>query len=733
MATLQFILYIGILLYSVYSAAVYLARRSGNKSQFKELQHAEPVRSLDPEEQADIQPFLVVPQSRHKKVELVSPSVYPLEGAYIRHGLQTSQGGKTEHDTLGGVDVVFPYDARDYLEEHNRAEVVLTRKFAIVVRLNGEFDLRGGRERAHEQQRQDHQWANGKVGDLAGGLVAMEEIGHENDNPDLEDPEIKDITRVRLLGQRDETPAEAGTRGSASWGWAFLLGLVAGILLLIAGHNDHPAYWYIPAGLLLLVSLWLVWRPLRIPAPQKINRVQGKLALVSLPNPSNAAVVSQQLFLGDKFALQIPPHWAEHASIPPDRNITLEMRVSDYSVVSFGRKLSIDAEEQKFPTIRWGQHLAMLIIGVLITLGAWWSSDSIRTDLAHAKSLLSPEGTQDYQDPQVLLGNLPRPGTMVHIKGSARCQIAEPAGDTPPNIDCRHLRWGGLPLQVADVQPDKELVSQATGESLQAHGNAMLDLMVQMQAVRSHDGGYNPYAPRVSLQIISNLTDFVLFVDKLCTDNKHVSTCNHLRETLGEDVLVGKQKMGSWDKLLTAAKNGDLKKDEDDNAIARKQTVSSIRDDLGALAAPRLQAFYAPSLTEALHSQQGGVILATGEDYSSPDGQNDGMIPTELSSRNWIQGWETYRRLGTEEGERALDVTGLLVASGHDKSGTPELFIDPHLNPGNVEPALARLITLAIGVLLILVHGIMFLVLLRRNKARAEAIQSYLSGNAVIA
>jgi len=732
MATLQIILYIGLLLYSGYSVVVYMARRSGNKSQFKALQHTEPIRTLSADEQADIQPFLIVPQSRHKKVDLVSPSVYPLEGAYIRHGLETSQGGKTEHDTLGGVDVVFPYDAKNYLEAHNHAEVVLTRKFAIVVRLNGEFDLKGGRERALEQQRQDHQWANGKVGDLAGGLVAMEEIGHENDNPEQEDTEARDITRVRLLGQRDETPAEAATRGSVSWGWAFLLGLVAGILLLIAGHNSHPAYWYIPAGLLLLVSLWLVWRPLRIPAPQKINRVQGKLAVVSLPNPNNAAVVSQQLFLGDKFALQIPPHWSEHASIPPDSSVTLEMRVSDYSVVSFGRKLSIDAEEQKFPTVRWGQHLAMLIIGALIMLGAWLFSDSLRTDLAHAKSVLSSAGPHDYQDPQTLLGHLPQPGTMVHIKGNARCQIEEPEGDMPPDIDCRHLRWGGTPIQVADVQPDEELISQAAGKNLQARGNAMLDLMVQMQAARTGNGGYNPYASRVSLQIINNLTDFVLFVDKLCTDNKHVSTCNHLRETLGEDLLVGRQKMGSWDKLLTAAQNGELKKGEDDKAIARKQTVNSIRNDLGELAAPRLQAFYAPSLKKALHSQQGGVILATGEDYSGPEGKDDRIVPTDMSSRNWIQSWKTYRSLGTAEGERPLDITGLLVASGHDKAGTPELFINPHLTPDNVEPALVRLGTLAIGVLLILVHGVMFLLQRRRRTARATAIQHHLTGSGMI-
>ncbi|MCR2660489.1 hypothetical protein NSP18_24395, partial [Salmonella enterica] len=69
------------------------------------------------------------------------------------------------HDTLGGVDVVLPYDARDYLREDNQAEVVMTEKFAIVVALNGEFDLAGGREREARRQKQNQQWSSGKLGE----------------------------------------------------------------------------------------------------------------------------------------------------------------------------------------------------------------------------------------------------------------------------------------------------------------------------------------------------------------------------------------------------------------------------------------------------------------------------------------------------------------------------------------------------------------------------------------
>ncbi|KAG1244676.1 hypothetical protein G6F65_021664 [Rhizopus arrhizus] len=70
------------------------------------------------------------------------------------------------HDTLGGVDVVLPYDARDYLLEDNQAEVAMTEKFAIVVALNGQFDIAGGRDRDLRRQKQGQQWSGGKVGAL---------------------------------------------------------------------------------------------------------------------------------------------------------------------------------------------------------------------------------------------------------------------------------------------------------------------------------------------------------------------------------------------------------------------------------------------------------------------------------------------------------------------------------------------------------------------------------------
>ncbi|WYX50743.1 hypothetical protein WJ977_29135 [Achromobacter xylosoxidans] len=154
-----------ILVWSVISAITYMARRSGNKGALRELkQEGQPLRRLSAQEQALVQPFLVRPAKPTQSVALLNDGVFPLRGAFVRHGLESGHGAATMHDTLGGVDVVLPYDARDYLREDNQAEVVMTEKFAIVVALNGEFDLAGGREREARRQKQNQQWSSGKLG-----------------------------------------------------------------------------------------------------------------------------------------------------------------------------------------------------------------------------------------------------------------------------------------------------------------------------------------------------------------------------------------------------------------------------------------------------------------------------------------------------------------------------------------------------------------------------------------
>ncbi len=235
-----------ILVWSVISAITYMARRSGNKGALRELkQEGQPLRRLSAQEQALVQPFLVRPAKPTQSVALLNDGVFPLRGAFVRHGLESGHGAATMHDTLGGVDVVLPYDARDYLREDNQAEVVMTEKFAIVVALNGEFDLAGGREREARRQKQNQQWSSGKLGAMQ-NVVDAEDVTADGAGqaPDAQaEHEFAEAMRVEILSQREETPAEIAWRRPAGIAfWPAMLWLAAFVCLGVAAAGGGMAW-----------------------------------------------------------------------------------------------------------------------------------------------------------------------------------------------------------------------------------------------------------------------------------------------------------------------------------------------------------------------------------------------------------------------------------------------------------------------------------------------------------
>ncbi|GAB2903123.1 hypothetical protein GCM10027046_35520 [Uliginosibacterium flavum] len=727
MQTLQLILFIGLALYSIYSAITYALRRSDNKGALNELKaHGKPHRGLSAEEKSLLQPFLVDPAKPGKIVSLLNENVYELFGEFVRHGLHVSNGGETMHDTLGGVDVVLPYDARDFISIGNRAEVVLTEKFALVITLNQNFDLAAGRERAQQEQAQQHQWNAGQSGELAGGLNSQTEAAASADT---------DIGSVRLISQRNETPAEAAVRAHPGWGGIPLLILIpAFILLTIAGYADAIWLYLAPALTLFALALWLIWRPRSPASPQKVNRVEGTLTVVSLQSPSNSNVVSSQLFLGDKFPLVLPEHWKQRATVPPDSRVTLEMRVDDYSVVAFGNSLSIDREERLAPSIYWGRHLTLSLAGVIMLCVGWLYKDSFDADLAHTRAALLAAPAHSYEQAAALIAQPPAPGSMLHLRAQARCQIAPADGNNPSPIDCNTLRWGGEVPQVQTVAADEALLKLYHGEVLEARSNPMLNAILQMQMARA-GGAYNPYAGRASVQTLGNLSALVLTVDRECHDFGASSRipCQDLQQMLGSKIVVddASDKDIGWTTLLAKARDGSLKQDGD-SALANQQVVSSLRASLRDLVAPRVHQLYAKPLQTALASQRGGIVLPLHEQpLSTPSSDPDAPVVDIASpsagaqieqSTDWQVQWAAYQSLTQPDNLKAVELNGLVISSDKDERGDLVLNIDPERNPDNYLPALVRLLEAIAGALFLLVHGPLWVIRLRQSMQRNKAL-----------
>ena len=81
-----------ILIWSIYSGITYMARRSDNKGALRDLrQDGQPARRMTDEEQALVQPFLFDPAKPKKQAQLINDGVYPLHGAFVRHGIEPAR------------------------------------------------------------------------------------------------------------------------------------------------------------------------------------------------------------------------------------------------------------------------------------------------------------------------------------------------------------------------------------------------------------------------------------------------------------------------------------------------------------------------------------------------------------------------------------------------------------------------------------------------------------------
>ena len=752
MQTLQLLIALALVAYSVFSLVVYLGRRAENRGALRQLKdHGRPVREVTQEETDALQPFLVNPQRKGKRIKLRNAKVYSLHGEFLRHGLTTAQGTSAMHDTLGGVDVVMPYDATEYLQDENTAEVVITNRSAIVIALNGKFTLLAGRERARLREVQNQQWSAGE--NVKSPLAEGTPRG-TNNRAGNEPQSVSGLTAdgcpitVRVREQRDETANEAAARVGPGIRWLSLAVLaLAFVSFLIAGDSPSTGLWFASGLLLLAVSLWLFWRQRKPAPPIKVNRVEGYVNRIALTPPGNSTAAYYQLFLGDKFPLVIPRHWLAWADFRADVRCDLDVRVDDYSVVRIGKRLSLDKEEACFPSIYWGRHLlfagagaAMSLCAALFFFGQW------HVDAAHVKATFTGDGPLQASSPEELIARDEKEHGlhgMIDFKGNVRCQIEPPHGIKPPPITCNTVRWGGSAPEIVTFLADNELIAFYSGEMLAAQSNETLNSLMRMQQLYDGEGGYSFGTPAEQVYGINKLTPLVNMIERLCANDgaDFVKPCRQIRQLLGERiVLVGEEQGLGWAELITRVKAGNLPLGRFE-AIARDDAVDRIRSAMTDLGEAELYRLHITPLQHALDSQRGGVVLELTFSATSPMSQKFGDLPSvdaeiapesrvaafagQPTSLDWPEQWAAYQQLSQVESLRQLTLRGLIESSTHKDNGDLVLVIDDTRNQENAPQAAARLFVLLLGPLFLIGHGALFAINFYRAVKRRAALKRH--------
>lgn len=735
MDTFVIVLKVGLILYAIYSLIVYASRRSGNRGALKSFRNTPVLRRITDEEKSALQPFLM------GQGLAVDDEVRELAGAFVRHGLQ-AQGSSTEHDTIGDVDVLLPYDALDYIEPHNQALVVLSRKCAVVIRVNG-FDLLEGRQRAQRQQAQDRQWKHG----AAGALPTLDEIGREAD------PAARyQRGEVDILGQRTETPEEVASRmGRGGWASA-LVWLAAFALLWVATWDATRGAQAYLLGAGLIAAAWAAWLFVRRPSataaarvPQPVNRVRGMLNRIAVVNAGNASVRNVGLFIGDKLSLVLPSHWNDAAKVPHGEVIEAELRTGDFSAVSFGSSWSVADEWRRFRPAYWGRHLLLMLVGLLALGVLALSAPDLRGEAALVAHAVLHHENPRYGSAAQLSGSPPKWGSFAHAEGEARCEIdvngSTVDGLAVPVIDCGSVRWGGTAPVVPALDIPQSVLALARPDFLRASESGMsaaLMAMLRMQMGQAPDSLAAYRARQNTPMMVRGFGRSVALVEAACGESGGLTPegCGHLQREMVRAIDATVEKDGvdtpvtTWAALAASAKAGG---ENADLMLSRSQLASVnsfVQQAVDGVVAEKIEAAR-PAIVPA----GGGVLLSSptlignakrraGDGEAGPVDDDVAAVEAGAAGGSLLERWARLQRHATEAGLKPFVLEGLVTATGGDAAGTTLVRIDPGLDATRTAAAGAYALWALFAAILVLVNGVLFALRLSQSMRRGARLRA---------
>ncbi len=631
-----------------------------------------PVRTLSSREIQALEPLLLDPYSpRNKPISLLGHAVYSLEGEYRIDVIGSRDNYVLQH-MIGPLEVILPFDAGSFLRDGgNRAEVVLTRRYAVVLRLNGEFELLQGEQRDRNKQRLDEDWRSGRTGPLRHVDPQAESAARQLAVPGTN---LRIDTRVTILGQRNETPAEVAERRGAGTGLpSGVCWLLAFIALAIATgvapeSNTARLAWLAIAGLMAALGLYAFWRPRQPGRPGKVNRVSGELNLAALAGDTQQ---SPRLLLGNRLLLRPPPHWMPGIEPLLGRNVEAEVRVDDESLVSLGRALSIDQEVRQFKPVHWGRHITLIIVALAALLLLLINSPAPFEDPRQAQRWLQLE-QRTFSSPESLLQANVEPGTPVVLRGVGRCELRD-GPDAMPQRDCSRLFWGGASAAAGLDELNSGMAALYSGDFLRPRilpDHSPTASMAERQTPR-----YRATEPEASMALVS----------QACKDNSDAG--------IGDGCAALQQAMAA--RGFTDATDNEAR-------------IVLLGDDIGELRrlARQPASLYITSMvekaTEQLIADQRGTVklqIAGASRAALPD---SGGAP----GRSLLERWEWLQEHAAGPEETPFDVTGFLTELSIDPaSGVPLIHIDATRTWSQLWPPALRTLGFAAALALLLIHG----------------------------
>ncbi|WP_269789600.1 IgaA/UmoB family intracellular growth attenuator [Stenotrophomonas sp. Iso1] len=724
MNTMIMVFNIAVLVAALISAITYWSRRGEDRDALQALRETPSFRTLDEDERQALEPM-----RRTLQVNFVSGQVHRLSGSYARHGLSTN-GGETMHDTIGGVEVLLPYDALSFLDVHNEAEVVVTAKLAIVVRLN-DFHVVEGYKRHQEQHAKQSAWEAGHTMPASPAMAEMSaanaaQTGPQNTAAVEATDTNQTLGAVEILAQRKENAEEIDERRKEDKGFLPAVLWLASFLLLWFGSIGLFSWGLtlllasIPVGL----AMWLSRKPAtQSERPGNVNQVRGPLTVVdTVSHKGNHD--GTLLFLGDSEPLDMPGHWLLSGRIPFGEVLHMDIRTRDLRVLGLGKGWSLADEQRRFPKVRWHRNVTLLVVAVLGMFLAVLNSNGLAHDVPLAWHSVFSGETRTDNSAASLLQNPPHPGDRIQVQGQAYCELAltELTGSTEVVVlpDCSRVRWGAQPVNLPEVNLPEAIAKLGHPDFLEAINDpraALAELVVPLG-----DDSLDAYLVRQNKpnMILFGLSDMIDSAEQACKAG--LEDCHGLQrelvEALGARMNDGSNvALNTWPLLARELRN--LAETDDDFVGMRASDVDALRSVAQRHANQYLLRKLQELAPHLLSMQQAGVVLIAPHDLQI----NTPQLPTYPSSTDisdLSEHWELARTFAANP--VPFEINGLII-DRYEEAGGLRLEIDTSTVRDPAGESVINSLWFLLAALLACYHGVLLYLRLGQARKRAAALE----------
>ena len=547
MLTLYWIFLIGILLSTLCVFISYLNDRSENKIKLNNfIENRQSSRDLTQEELKLLEPYLTEKKAvRPYKLEsLIDHKVSQIQGVCKRHEFLCDGQVNDYYYEIDNIEVFFPYHMEIFIRKFNKVDVVLTKKYAIVININNcDLDL--------AFNYYDQSFTQGTKPKQMPKSSNDEVELTDNKGNNAYDHNINIEKRIEYdnLSNREETPLEAKNRNRGNYGILTSMCLIFATLLFINSWVNQKDLGYHVISILMCLVIAIVCLLFRSKRLTNLHQVKIIKAKILKKDPINNTIR-----VAENTNLTYPQYWSiflpDSCSTPTE----MEMVEDNKKLLRYGNTLSINHEVETFgPPKFLNRNKVLFFIGVILSIVLYFFSEPINNTILTYRYYNNQLQNWQIEDLTSLNKSDIKHGDLVNItiQGTS-CDV-----DTNnKNNQCYHLFINTKPIEdnkiILNAETIKKLFDKDFVKTVQDEEMLRFKKIQDLIVIESNKGMYSSYYHEaIPFVKLINMGQMVIDINKVC--NISNLECRYVKTDLLNLYNYRGYNEEYWDDLLKKA------------------------------------------------------------------------------------------------------------------------------------------------------------------------------------